>query len=365
MSNWKREYLNLGIPDLPPEGFHEEVKGHIKPAGGGGGQQPAPTSQTVTQTNIPEYARPYVESLLGRTEALTDINANPYAAYPEERIAGFSPLQQKTFEGAEALGPTAELGAGAGLTGAAGIGALQASGQRFGSPEAQFYMSPYMQNVVDVEKREAQRMADIATQQRGAQAVGAGAFGGSRQAILDAEAARNLAQQQGDIQTRGLQSAFGQAQQQFNADESRRLQGLGVAGQAGAQLGSLGQERFAQQRGALEVQSTLGGQQQQQEQARLSQQYQDFLNQQNYPYRQLGFMSDMLRGLPLSQQQSMVYQAPPNPLSQVAGLGLSAYGLGQLFQGQGRAKGGAIRTRKRKSGLNAAALAKIKQGASA
>ena len=96
--------------------------------------------------------------------------------------------------------------------------------QQFGQQAAQQYMSPYMQSVVDIQQREAQRQADTARAGRSAQAVGAGAFGGSRQAIMEAEAARNLATQKGDIQAQGLQGAFGQAQQQFNADQAQRMQ---------------------------------------------------------------------------------------------------------------------------------------------
>jgi hypothetical protein len=89
---------------------------------------------------------------------------------------------------------------------------------------AQSYMSPYIQNVVDIEKREAQRQADIAGTKRGSQFAQAGAFGGSRQAIENAEAARNLATQQGDIQAKGLQSAFQSAQGQFNTEQQAQLQ---------------------------------------------------------------------------------------------------------------------------------------------
>jgi len=84
-------------------------------------------------------------------------------------------------------------------------------------------MSPYIQNVVDIQTREAQRQADIAKTQRGAQAAGAGAFGGSRQAIMEAEAARNLAQQKGDITAKGQQDAYQQAMQQFNAEQGYGL----------------------------------------------------------------------------------------------------------------------------------------------
>jgi hypothetical protein len=96
------------------------------------------------------------------------------------------------------------------------------------------YMSPYMQQVVENQQREAQRQADIASTSRHAGATQAGAFGGSRQAIMDAEAARNLATQKGDIQATGLQNAYSQAQQQFNTQQQANLtaqqanQGAGV-----------------------------------------------------------------------------------------------------------------------------------------
>jgi hypothetical protein len=89
---------------------------------------------------------------------------------------------------------------------------------------ASAYMSPYMQSVVGIQQREAQRQADIQSTKRGAQFAQAGAFGGGRQAIENAEAARNLATQQGDIQAQGLQSAFQSAQGQFNTEQQAALQ---------------------------------------------------------------------------------------------------------------------------------------------
>jgi len=104
---------------------------------------------------------------------------------------------------------------------------------------ASAYMSPYMQNVVDIQQREAQRQADIQSTKRGAGFAQAGAFGGSRQAIENAEAARNLATQKGDIQAQGLQSSYQQAQQQFNAEQQAALQAAlanqGVQQQTGVQ----------------------------------------------------------------------------------------------------------------------------------
>jgi len=104
-------------------------------------------------------------------------------------------------------------------------GAGNVGTQSFTQPGAtNAYMSPYMQSVVDIQQREAQRQADIASTKRGAGFAQAGAFGGSRQAIENAEAARNLAVQKGDIQATGLQTAFQQAQGQFNTEQQAALQ---------------------------------------------------------------------------------------------------------------------------------------------
>jgi len=323
-----------------------------------------PTQTQITQTSIPDYAKPYVEKLLGKSEALTE---TPYQTYDANRIAGFTPMQQQAFQGAQGMQTSGLSGLGGQYAGAATLGALgtnydptQFQGGQFGQQDAQQYMSPYMQSVVDIQQREAQRQADIAGTQRGAQAVRSGAFGGGRQAIMDAEAARNLAMQKGDIQAQGLQSAYQQAQAQFNADQARRMQaqqlaeqskqygaGLGLQGlqtalQGAGQMGQLGGQQFAQGMDINKLQQSYGTQQQQQEQNILSQQYQDFLNQQNYPYKQLGFMSDMLRGLPLSQSSSQIYQAPPSALSTAAGLGTAALGASRLGMFAG---GGAVTQR--------------------
>jgi hypothetical protein len=112
---------------------------------------------------------------------------------------------------------------------------------------------------------------------------------------------------------------------------------LQTANTAAGNLANIGQTQYGQNVGLLNLQNQFGGQQQQQVQNLLNTQYQDYLNAQNYPYKQLGFMSDMLRGLPLTQQSSAIYQTPPSAISQVAGLGTAALGASKLF-----AKGGAV-----------------------
>jgi len=357
--------------------------------------------------------------------------------------------------------------------------AERVSTQSFRQPgTAEAYMDPYMQNVVNIQQREAQRAADIAGTQRGAQAVGAGAFGGSRQAILDAEAARNLAQQKGDIQARGLQQAFQNAQQQFNAEQgyglqaqqanqgagltvgqqnlaarlgiqqlgagqnlqaqlanqqqameaqrlaeqsrqfgagqgltaaqlqaqyglsadqareasrqfassqaaqqaaqraqygqsaqqlaeqsrqfggSLGLQGLQAAMTGAGQLGALGQQEFGQQKDIFGLQNQFGAQKQAQEQALINARMQDFAAAQRYPYQQLEFMSNILRGTPMGSVQTM-YQAPPNPLSQLVGAGTALYGASRMAKGGSVSDAKVKREKKKSAGLAELALSKI------
>jgi hypothetical protein len=193
-----------------------------------------------------------------------------------------------------------------------------------------------------------------------AMAAQRGAFGGSRSALIEAERQRNLGQQQQDIYGRWMQTAFEQARQaqQFGADLG--LRGAGVGLQAAGQLGQLGQTQFGQQKDILQGQLSAGEQQRGLEQQRLAQAYQDFQNQRQYPYQQLAFMSDMLRGLPLSQQTQTMYQAPPSMLGQVAGAGLTYLGAKQagLFGDSPRgAEGGVV-----PNGLARVAADKLMQG---
>jgi hypothetical protein len=326
--------------------------------GGGGGGQPAPTSQTVTQTNIPEYARPYVETMLGKSEALTDIEKNPYQAYGGQRIAEFAPLQKQAFENVANQQTAGQLGAATGLAGAAGLGAIGAGAdyRRMATdPFAQqSYMSPYMQNVVNVQKEEAFRDAQIRNLGSNLGSARQGTYGGARQALAEQERNRNLQTQLGQIQAGGSQKAFEAAQQAQQFGTSAGLQGFGQALQGASTLGTLGQTQFGQQQAINQAQQNVGAIQQAQAQQGLDQAYQDFLKQKNYPYQQLAFQSDMLRGLPLSQAAQQQYTAPPSMTSQLGGLGMSAlgiYGMSGGFGGRpGMKEGGLLATKEYKEG---------------
>jgi len=333
--------------------------------GGGGGS--APQQQSSSQTTIPEYARPYVENMLGKTEALTDINQNPYQTYSGQRIAGFSPMQQKAFGDVGNMQPASQIGQGSGLAAASGLGSIGTAGQmgqvgqqyanQATNPYAQqAYMSPYIQNALQPQLAEMNRQYGITGNQMKGQAVGQGAFGGNRQALMQAENERNKNMAMNAAIGSGYQNAFQAAQQaqQFGAGLGLQglqgqLQGLGQANQAASTLGQLGQTQYGQQMGINQAQQNVGAIQQAQAQQGLDTAYQDFLKQKNYPYQQLAFMSDMTRGIPLSQQSQSIYSAPPNAASQLGGLGMSAlgiYGMSGGFKGAPTGKEGGLMSAK-------------------
>ena len=318
--------------------------------------EPQVSLQTLnqTQTSIPEYARPYVEDLLGQAQAVTDVNANPYMQYMGDRVAQFTPLQQQAFENAGLMQTAPQLGDATALAGQAGLGALNTqytySPSSFTSKDFNAISNPYMQSVVERQQQDATRQAAIAGQAQQAQAARSGAFGGSGDYLLRGQAAGNLARQKGDIQAMGLNNAYNQAMQQYNTQYQQNaqqqqygaglgLQGLQTAGTMANTLGTLGNTQYNQNMGINQMQNQMGGQQQQQVQNVLNTQYGDFLNYQNYPYKQMGFMSDMLRGLPLTQQSTSIYGQAPSMMSQVAGLGGAALTGAKLFGAAGGATG--------------------------
>jgi len=336
-------------------------EGRRTPFGGSGGG--GPTQTTSYQTNIPEYARPYVENMLESTQKqiYTDDMAGfrpykPYSTDVNNYFAGFSPMQQQAQQATAGLQTPGQYGTATGLAGMSGMGGLGLAGQMAGAggryaqqatdPNAiQSYMSPYMQNVVDYQKSQALRDYQIGAPMRARAAIGAGAFGGSRQAIESAEAQRNLMSQLQGIEAQGRQGAFQQAQQaqQFGANlglqgQQAALGGLGAATQAAGALGQLGGQQLGAQKEIIGLQSQMGKEQQALEQNKINQAIQDYAISQQYPFMQLGLMNAMLRGLPLQTQTTQLYQAQPSALQQ--GIGLAGAGA-SLFGG--KAAGGAIK----------------------
>jgi hypothetical protein len=335
-----------------------------------------PTQVTQSQIGFAPEVAPYAQRLLGRAESLFD---EGYQQYQPERVAQFTPLQQMSYENAGLMQPQGQLQDATALAGQAGLGALntsytynplspksfiggtqgsydQATGKYTpGTGAASQYMSPYMGEVVARQQADAQRQAQIAQQAQGAQAARSGAFGGSGDYLMRAQAAGNLARQKGDILAQGQQAAYQQGMGQFNAEQAATqnaaqlnaqqgqfgaglgLQGLQTAMTGANALGNLGNTQYQQGMGINALQNQYGLQQQAQIQKDYDTKYQDYLNYQNYPYKQIGFMSDILRGAPLTQTGSSVYQAPPSTAQNIASLGLGAAGISKLA---GMADGG-------------------------
>jgi soluble cytochrome b562 len=270
----------------------------------------------------------------------------PYSKNVDDYVAPFSPLQQQAMQATGQLQTPGQFGDATTLAGVSGLGSLGAAQQAMGAgqqyaqmaqdPRAmQGYMSPYMQNVVDYQKAQAARDYNIGQGVRKSQAVGQGAFGGSRQAIMESEAQRSLGNQLQGITATGSQKAFedAQRQQQFGAQLGMQglqtgLQGYGQMGQAASTLGDLGNKQLAAQQGIIQSKYGMGQQQQAMEQQKINQAMQDWANTQQYPLMQLGVMSNMLRGLPMQASTTNQYQAAPNALTQgigAAGAGASLY----------------------------------------
>lgn len=310
---------------------------NIDPSTGGlSGQYQQPTTTQSIQTNIPAWAEPYAASALQRAYNLSFEGYQPYAG---QMFAGINPLQQQAWNNLSGMGTSPLTGQAAGLAGLAGSSALT-SGQDYANqatnPMAvQSYMSPYAQNVVDVQKQAA--IQDYARQlpQLGASAVKAGGLGGTRSALMQSEANRNLQNQLQGIQATGLQNAYNSAMQNMQFGSNLGLQGYGQAANAANVMGGLGQQQVAQALDINKAQQAAGADIRAVEQQPLSTQYQQYLDQLNMPYKQLSYFSDILRGFPLTGTGTKsTYEAAPSTTNQLAMLGGSAMygGLGSLFK---------------------------------
>ena len=331
-------------------------------SGGGGGGQPQ--QNTTVNTNIPEYAKPYVETMLGAAQkqaykyddAGNVVGFQPYVPYgatvgpggqitntaqeqAQAAIAPFSPMQERAFQQTADLRVPGQFALGTGYQALGGIGALNA-GQQYNqmaiNPYAQqAFMSPYMQNVVDVQKNEALRDAQMRNIGANLGAARQGTYGGARQLLAEQERNRNLQTQLGQIQSAGSQEAFKSAQQAQQFGANLGLQGYQQAVGAGKALVDTGGAQLQAQQGIIGLQSQAGAQQQALEQQRINQAIQNYALQQQNPQLQLSLMSSLTRGLPLQQSTTQQYQAAPSALSQIGGLGAAGVGL----YGMGRSAG--------------------------
>jgi hypothetical protein len=303
--------------------------------GGGGGQAAQPTTSTAYNTNVPEYARPYVENMLQSTQKQIyndDMTSfRPYQPYSQDvnnYFAGYSPMQkQAQYETANMQTP-GQFGVATGLTGLGAMGSMGASAnysRNVTDPSTmQAYMNPYQQGVTDVAKNAAVREAMMAENANKLSSARQGTYGGARQLLGSTERERNLLSNLSNIQAQGSNQAYNQALQSQQFGANLGLQGYGQAMQGGSQLASIGGQQQAADLARIGAQNQMGAQQQAFEQQKVNQAISNYATAQQYPFMQLGIMNSMLRGLPLQQTTTSTYQQQPSTTQQLAGLGGAA-----------------------------------------
>ena len=300
------------------------------------------------QTFLPAYQENYLKDLLAGASAL---GTQGGMFIPEYKVAGMTPLQQQAIQmGAAGLGAYAPFFQSAAGTLGKGAETVAGSTQAFDPSSVSQFMNPYTEQVIEQTQKDIGRLGDRQQQALKDRAVAAGAFGGGREAIGSAEIGRNVLDQQArtgaQLRSQGYQQAMGQAQSAFENQQRRQQQaaqifgGLGQAqagiggaqaalGQGQAQLG-MGLQSAQQQ----DVQNLLGlgGLEQAQQQAQLDAYRQTIAERERSPYQNIGFLSDIFRGVPSTGGTfTQQYTPPPSMISQVAGLGLGLAGLGQAF----------------------------------
>lgn len=302
--------------------------------------------QRVEQTaRLPKYQETFLADLLKQAQTLAGGTTMPYAP---TQIAGLSPQQRAAIEaGMSGIGSFQPF-----LTGGAGAvsqGIMDAQGAGYTPSSYQEFMDPFTEDVIQQQYQDIARQGDIARQQIGSQAARSGAFGGSRQAVAEAELGRNVMEQQARTGSALRSAGFQQAQQSAQQAAQQQLRQAQLGGQLGAGLAGIGQ--LGQQLGTQDVNTLLGlgGLTQQfgyqgaggftPGQAQLTAEQSNLMAQQGSPYQQLSFLSDIFRGVPSTQQTTTATTTPdPSLGSQLLGLGIAglgaagaAGGVGNLF----------------------------------
>lgn len=301
-----------------------------------------------TESSLSNWAGPYVTDMLGKGWALSE---QPYQQYQGQLTAGPSGLQQQAFQGIAGLSVPSAMGQ---ATTTAGQVADAAGGMNydptqfqtgmFDSNAAQSYMNPYLQNALNPQIAEARRQAEIQRIQDAGRLTSAGAFGGSRQAIMESEGNRNLMDELSQITGTGYRDAYDRAGQMFTSDQARRLaadqaseqsrqfgstQGLASLAQqlAAAQAqGNLGRNELQAQMDLANNQGIMGGIQRGIESEGIAADRQAFDDEWQFPYKQVQFMQSLLQGMPLGAQNATYQQ--PGALSEFSG---TASGIMSIF----------------------------------
>jgi hypothetical protein len=305
------------------------------------------TSISTALTDVPEVLRPYITGAGGVLPTAQTLLAKDYATtYGDPlkaaglagsgRVASLSPMQQQVGTQLGSMTTPTQFGSG---TGAAQLGVgstalgLGALGSMLSPEQTAMYMSPYAQNVIDVNKAEALRDAQKGLLAGNLAAARQGTYGGARQLLSQTEQERNLQTKLGNIQATGLQNAFDAAQKAQIAQAAGYGQLGQTYGQLGQTYGALGTAQQASDIDRIKTQGAYGDLQRGVQQQQLDAQYQDLMSRLNYPLTSIETMSNLARGVPLTQTATSGAQTTPPPsfASQLAGMGLTGLSLYNMF----------------------------------
>lgn len=424
----KYDHLDM----LPERAFQPHSKYGMTLEGGG-----PSSSTTYSSSGPPNWLRPQTQALIGAaTQEYFNVDPEgnitsvkpytPYSTRPEDYVAAFSPQQQAVFRESAGMQRPGQFQDATQLAGMAGRGGLESAGRAYGYGQraadigemalgaerygrdvgeearqfarqaamtgrgyearatdpfaVQAYMSPYQQNVIDLQKQAAMRDYGIRQAELGSQAARAGAFGGGRQAIQKAEAERNLMSTLANIEGQGLQSAYDRAIQSMQYGTGQGLAGLqaaqsglgtalqggqlglsgigqaiagqqaglqgvsgaqagyGLAGQAGTNLANIGTAQQQADLARMGFQSEMGAMQQAREQQIINQAVQNYAMAQENPFQRLSQYSGLIRGYATPTTTVSQYTASPSFAQTAAGGAALAYGIGQA----GKKKGGKV-----------------------
>lgn len=241
----------------------------------GGGVNVSAAGAAGTESNLSNWAGPAITKMVGEAEAIT---AQPYKGYSGPLTAGASSVQNQAFQNAANL--TVPTGS---------MGGFQPS--TFGAQEAQNYMNPYLMSALNPQLEEARRQSQITQLGNQAKATQAGAFGGGRSAIMEAETQRNLGTNLANITGTGYKEAYDKAMQQFNTEQGRGLEAQTATNNYGL--------------AAIARQQDVGASQREIEQQGITADMKQFEEEKDDPYKQLMRKQAIFQGLPITAQAAV------------------------------------------------------------
>ena len=270
------------------------------------GAQGSPSTGSANEGNLSSWVGPYVTGMLGQGQALANM---PYQTYQGPLTAGPSSLQQNLFQGLGSINMPSNYGQSFSSMGApaapntatpnetslvsqAGAGNTSGFGQTpnvtggANNSIASQYMNPYLQASLQPQLDALTYQSQQDQQKLLGNLTSQGAFGGSRQAVAQGVGEGNLLAQQAGLIGSGYNTAYNNAQNQFNTEQG-------------------------QNQNLANTLASIGGQQQALNQAGVTADYNEFLNQRNYPEQQVQFLQSLLSGLPISTVSNIPVELTP------------------------------------------------------